>query len=66
MQCFITSRPDTVVGLEPGTLKEQVELVTASSMWSGSSSNGLKGFAFEFVRDMIFALYHCNLHSGCY
>ena len=66
MKCFITLRPDTVIGLEPRTLKEQVELVTASDMWSGSLSNGLKGFAFEFVRDMIDALYYCNSHSGGY
>ena len=33
----LTIRADTVVGLEPGTSKEQGELVTASIMWPGSS-----------------------------
>ena len=31
MKYFTTSGPDTVVGLEPGTSKEQVELITASA-----------------------------------
>ena len=55
MKLSTISRLYTVLGLEPGTSKEQGELVIAPAMWPGSSSHG---FSFKFERATIFAICH--------